>query len=298
MRKLILFLITLFIFVITALSQELNCEVVVNADRVVSGNQQLFENMQTAISEFINQTRWTDKNFDPQERITCSMIININKQIGSNGYEAGIQVQASRPVYESVYITPILNHNDKNFDFSYTEGEPLIYNPNVYQSELISILSYYAYFILGMDADTFAPMGGTPYFQKCMTIADQVENKNGIVGWNPNTSRTNRYTIIKAITDPSNSIFRKSMYKYHREGLDMMTKNLKKAKEAIRQAIIDLNVITMQPSSSILLRMFMDAKADEITSIFSGGPITDTVELRNILNKISPINAQKWAQIK
>lgn len=297
MRKLIILFAGIF-FLSGLYGQELNCEVVVNAGRVVSGSPQLFKTLETSISEFVNDTRWTDKTFLPQERINCSMIINIDEEVASNVFKATLQVQASRPVFNSIYTTPILNHNDKSFQFTYTEGEPLVFNPTSYQSELVSVISFYVYFILGLDADTFAPQGGNEYYRICTTIMDNVEDKMNKPGWKPNSNSTNRYQLITLMTDNSYSIFRSTLYTYHREGLDMMADKKKTAKENIKRAIIDLKTLNLNNKANILYRLFMDAKADEIVQIFSGGPMTDTVELRNVLNKISPTNAQKWAKIK
>ena len=282
----------------SSFAQELNCEIVVNADRITSGNEQVFKTLETAVSELINQTQWTDNNYKPQERITCSMIISIDKQSGSNVFEGSIQVLSSRPVFNSIYSTPLINHNDKNFAFTYTEHEPLIFNENTYQSELISVLSYYVYLILGMDADSFELKGGDKYYKTCRKITDQVENSNDKAGWKSSTSKINRYHIIDKIMSSSNTSYRKCLYDYHINGLDLMESNKKKAKETIASSVVSLKQLYGGNMSKVLFRIFMNAKADEITSIFSDGPHIETVNLVSTLNKISPTNANKWGKIK
>jgi len=286
------------LLVISSNAQELNCEVVVNADRIISGNNQVFKTLQSAVSEFVNQTIWTDKTYAPQERIDCSMIITLDKQIGNAGFKGSIQVLSSRPVFNSIYTTPLISHNDKSFSFSYTEHEPLIFNKNAYQSELISILSYYAYLIIGVDADSYELKGGSKYFDTCRTIIDQVESANDKEGWKSSTSKMNRYHIIDKLMANTNLKYRRAMYEYHINGLDKMTANKKEAKNTIAKALIALKQIYSNNMSKVLFKLFMNAKADEIVSIFSGGPHIETINLVNTLNKISPTNANKWVEIK
>jgi len=289
---------SLLLLSVNVFSQELNCKVVVSAERITSSNEQVFKTLETSITEFINQTKWTDKSYKPQERIDCSMVLTIVEESSSNTYSGSIQVQSSRPVYNSIYTTSLLNHKDKFLQFSYTEHQPLVFDAMTYQSELISILSYYVYLILAVDADSFELNGGDKYYETCRTITNQVENPNSKEGWQSNTSKVNRYHLLDKITSSSNAAFRKTLYKYHIKGLDLMQSNKKQAKQTILSAIISLKSIARNNMSSILFRMFIDAKSDEIVSIFSDGPHTDTVNLKNVLNRISPTNAHKWSKIK
>ena len=279
-------------------SQELNCEVVVNADQVVGGNAQVFKTLETTINEFVNQTKWTDKVFKTQERIECSMVLTIQTQSGSNGFSGNIQVQSSRPVFNSIYTTPIFNHKDENLNFNYTEFEPLLFDANTYGLELVSIITYYVYLILAIDADSFAMYGGDNYYKLCQKISDQVENPNNKKGWKSNTNKINRYHLLNKIMAPANKQYRKTLYEYHINGLDQMSENKVDAKEDILNAIVDLNKIYNNSMSSYIFRVFMDAKSDEIVELFSDGPKMDIRNLIDILNRISPTNAHKWGKIK
>lgn len=279
-------------------AQELNCKVVVNADQVVGGNTQVFKTLENTLNEFVNQTKWTDKVFKTQERIECSMVLTIQSQTGNNTFSGSIQVQSSRPVYNSIYTTPVFNFRDENLIFKYTEFEPLLFDVNTYESELVSTISYYAYLILALDADTFKTYGGDEYYKSCQKITDQVENPNSKKGWQSNTNKINRYHLLNEIMAPANKQYRRTLYQYHINGLDRMSENKKSAKDKILSSLLDLNKINNNSLSSYIFRVFMDAKSDEIVQIFSDGPKVDTRDLISTLNKLSPTNAHKWEKIK
>jgi len=295
MNKIYLIVSLLFLSISTY-AQELKCNVVVNADRV-DGSKSVFKTLEKSISEFVNQTNWTNKEYKKEERIECSMVLTIKKEDGKN-YYGYIQIQSSRPVFNSIYTTPIFNHQDNNLNFSYIEFEPLRYNESVFQSDLVSIISFYANLILALDADSFEKYGGSPYYDKCQTIMSLVENQGDKPGWRADTNKVNRYKLIQELSDSSNQEYRKALYDYHIKGLDVMESNKKEGKNMIYDAIMGLNNIYRNNMTSYLLRVFMDAKADEIVQIFSDGPHVDNVNLVNMLNKISALNSNKWAEIK
>jgi hypothetical protein len=292
----ILLILNLFFLTISVNAQELNCRVIVNADRI-NGNKQVFKTLEKSLTEFINNSNWTGEDFKKQERIECSMILTILKEDGK-AYQGNIQIQSTRPVYNSVYTTPVFNFQDKNLNFSYTEFEPLRFNENAFQSDLISIVSYYVYLVLGLDADTFEKYGGSKYFEKCQTIMSQVENQNDKTGWTSNSHKINRYNLLKELQSSANADYRKAFYNYHRKGLDLMESKKKEAKNTIYDAVLSLNDVYRNNMTSYLLRVFMDAKVDELVQIFSDGPNVDVVKLKNVLNRISATNAHKWAEIK
>jgi len=293
-----LLIFSILLFSNSFYAQELNCKVVVNADQIVGGNTQVFKTLETSINEFVNQTKWTDKVFKIQERIECSMILTIQSQMGNNSFTGNIQVQVSRPVYNSIYTTPIFNFRDENLNFSYTEFEPLLFDVNTYESELVSIISYYAYLIIALDADTFMMYGGENNYKTCQKITDQVANPNSKKGWQSNTNKINRYHLLNKIMAPANKQYRRTLYQYHINGLDQMSENKTTSKEKIKNTLVDLNKIYNNSMSSYIFRVFMDAKSDEIVEIFSDGPKSDSRDLISILNKISPTNAHKWEKIK
>ncbi len=277
-------------------AQELKCKVVVNADRIQDGNKSVFKTLEKSLQEFINQTRWTDKTYEKQERIDCSMVFTILKRQDVNDFSGTLQVQSSRPVYNSIYTTPVFNYQDKQVHFNYTEFEPLRFDKNNYQSELISLVSYYAYLIIGLDADTFSLNGGTDYYRTAQDIVNQIETPNG--GWDAKTNQMNRYNMIKELLDNQNAAYRKTLYDYHIKGFDKMADNLREGKNAVFEAIKNLEKVYNNNMTSYVLRLFADAKADEIVSTFSAGPHMDTRKLVLTLNKIAPTMANKWSEIK
>lgn len=277
-------------------AQQLNCTVQVNSQKITITNNQIFKTLQNAISEFVNKTDWTGQTLSQNEKVNCSMVINLNSY-DSNQFSATIQVQSSRPVYNSTYTTPVFNYNDKDFNFSYIEFENLNFDPSSFNSNLVSVLSFYSYMILGFDADTYALKGGANWFntaQQIMTVAQS----GGYKGWSQSDSNQNRYYLINDLLSGTFDAFREAMYKYHREGLDTMNGDLKSAKNKILESISVLNSIYKVRPNAFLTRVFFDAKGDEIVSILSGGPSIPIADTVDTLNKLSPINSSKWASIK
>ncbi|UMB53905.1 DUF4835 family protein [Lutibacter sp. A64] len=295
MRKIVQIVIALFV-VIQLNAQELNCTITVNSDKIPGSNKQIFNTLQTSLSEFVNQNRWTNFNYKPQELINCNLTLTILEQSGSD-FKGHIQIQSSRPVYNSTYLTPVFNFKDDNFSFQYTEYEPLQFNENSFESNLVSVISFYVYTILGMDADTFSLNGGTSYFTKAQDIL-VLAQQSGYVGWNQNDGAKTRFTLIDNMLSPTYDMFREAMYNYHLNGLDMMSRDTKEAKQAIFKVVENLKTIYDARPNAFLLRVFMDSKADEIVDVFSGGPRFDTSKLKDDLLRISPLNASKWEAIK
>ncbi len=296
MRKVIL--VVFFLFSIAdVFSQELNATVSVNFQQVANGNPQLFKNLETQVKEFLNTTKWTTKEFTDVEKIECNFFINISTY-GSNNFEATLQVQSSRPVYNSTLSTPILNINDKNFSFRFIEFENLIYDPNTFNSNLVSVLAFYANLIIGLDQDSFSELGGTEYLQIASNIVN-VAQTSGFKGWNQSEgNNNNRNFLISDILSSTFTPFRQALYQYHRLGMDVMADDVKKGKEGVIVGINALAEIQKTRPNALLTRTFFDAKTDEIVSIFSGGPRVNVVPLVETLNRISPLNSQKWSKIK
>lgn len=294
MRKIFsLFFVLAFGFV---QAQELNCTVTVNAEQVGSTNNQVFKTLETALNEFVNRTDWTGQGYKQNERINSSMYINVTGY-NSGNFTATIQVQSSRPVFNSTYSSPVLNFNDKDFNFSYTEFQNLTFNPTTFDSNLISVLAFYSYIIIGMDADTFAPEGGGSYLDIAQDIAN-VAQQSGFKGWAQADGNQNRYFLINDMLAPTFKPFRQAMYEYHFEGLDKMASDLKGAKEGIKGSLKTLQGLYSVRPNAFLTRVFFDAKSDEIVSIFSGGPSIPIADMIESLNTLSPLNSSKWAAIK
>ena len=296
MRKTILIIYFLFSFV-NVFSQELNATVSVNFQQVANGNPQLFKNLETQVKEFLNTTKWTTKEFTDVEKIDCNFFINVTSY-GSNTFEATLQVQSSRPIYNSNFSSPILNINDKNFTFRFIEFEAMVYDQNSFKSNLVAVLAFYANMIIGLDMDSFALNGGTKYLETASNIVNLAQ-PSGYKGWSQSEgSNNNRYFLVSDMLATTFLPYRKAMYEYHRLGLDTMSEDVKKGKENISNSIQTLAEIQKTRPNSLLVRTFFDAKVDELVAMFSGGPQVDNVKLLETLNKISPLNSQKWNRIR
>lgn len=295
MRKIIQ-IILVFVCITQLDAQELNCTLSINSDNISGSNKQVYVTLESALNEFINQTQWTAYNYKTQERVICNITITILEQNGDT-FSGNIQVQSSRPVFNSTYLTPVFNFKDTNFKFNYQEFQPLVYSDNTFESNLVSMMTYYAYVILGMDADTFSLEGGIPFFTKAQDVVVQAQ-QGGYSGWNQNDGPRTRFTLMDNALSPAYSLFHKSMYQYHIEGLDLMSIDQKKAKKNIAESINTLKSIYDSRPAAFLLRVFMDAKSDEIVDIYADGPNFDTFKLKEELMKISPLNAEKWNLIK
>lgn len=293
MNKIIIFFL-LFTFGLTQ-AQQLNCTVTVDSQKLSVTNQQVFKTLQTSISEFVNKTDWTGQAVKQNEKINCSMYITVSSN-NSDQFTATIQVQSSRPIFNSSYSSPVLNYNDKDFNFRYIEFENLIFNPTTFDSNLVSVLAFYSYMILGMDADTFVSESGNSYFEIAQNISN-VAQQGGSKGWSQADGNQNRYFLINDILSPAFKQIRQTMLDYH-VGLDVMNQDLKASKEKVKASLIDLAKLNASRPNAFLTRVFFDAKSDEIVSIFSGGPSITISDLVDNLNKISPLNSSKWMQMK
>jgi len=291
-------IVLLFIFIISQFinAQELNCTITINAEQTGQPNNQIFRTLETQLTEFINTTIWTDKNYNNQEKIDCNMSIIINS-FDSNIFNATIQIQASRPIYLSTYSSPIYNFNDKQFNFSYVEFQPLVFNINSFDSNLVSVIAFHVYTIIGLDSDTFEIDGGESYF----SIAKQIVNTaatGGYKGWKSTDGKQSRYSFNDALISQVYKEFHTVMYNYHRLGMDKMHNSPKFAKTTISAAINTLKGINDRRPNSFLLRTFFDAKSDELQRIFSDGPAINVTTLINNLNRIAPTKRNSWSKIR
>ena len=290
-----------FVFILFAIihsfGQELIGKVIVDYSKVSTSNPQVFKTLENALNEFVNKTVWSDKTYKQNEKIKCSFLITINGYDNNNLFETSIQVQSARPIFNSSYSSPLLNLNDKDFNFQYTEFENLIYSPNNFDSNLTAVFAFYCQVILAIDAETFAIGNGDVFFENAQNIAN-LGASSGSKGWSQTEKTQNRYFLINDLISPAFKLFKDRLFDYHFKGLDTMTVNLKNSKIEILKAIDGISKVFLTRPSAYLLRVFIDAKSDEIVSIFSAGPTVDVAELVSNLNRISPTNSAKWAQIK
>ncbi len=295
MKKYILLLaVTLAIGSIHA--QELNAQVLVNADLVNQTNQQIFKTLERSLNEFLNTQVWTNQDLLPQEKITCSFVFNLTNY-SNDQFEATLQVQSQRPVFDTNYDTPILNFLDRDIVFNYQEFQPLFFNQSSFESNLVSLLSFYAYVILGLDADTFTENGGAPYYEQALQVVNlaQVTSRKG---WKPSDGTRNRFWLIDNLRANTFREYRQALYEYHRAGLDQLTTAPLEGKEAIMKAIQQLEPLFLRRPNAFLLQIFFDAKVEEIVNLFKEGPKVDFKETEVVLKKIAPFFGSRWKQIK
>ncbi|MFV8282536.1 DUF4835 family protein [Christiangramia marina] len=296
MRR-IAFLVLFTIFSYSGIAQQLSCEVVVNAEQTGQANLSVFKTLERSLNEFINQTTWTDRRLQDHERINCSMFITINSFEGES-FNGTIQIQSSRPVYGTSMITPVFNFNDEQFSFSYREYQPLNYSHNTYTNNLVSVISFYVYTILGLDADTFAREGGTAFFEEANRIVTTAQQGNS-QGWRGSDGQRSRFRLNADLLANTYAEYREALYDYHRLGLDVMHADVIAGKTAIAQSLNKLEVMNNRRNNSLLLRAFFDSKADEIASVYTGGPAYPAKnELIQTLNNIAARYARSWRNIQ
>ena len=247
---------------------ELNARITINSDKVQGSDKQVFTTLQEALMEFVNNRRWTDATFGINERIDCSFTIIINEQI-DNSFTGEIQVQASRPVYNSSYTTNLFNFRDTELNFEYTQFEPLEYTENTLNSNLTATIVYYIYIILGLDFDSFSPLGGRVYFDQAQQIVNLAQSQGSWNGWRAFEKDDNRHGLITALTDNTSETFRNFWYTYHRKGLDEMAGNPDRGRTTIIEALPALQEVKSVRPTSVLLRLFSDSKLDELVLIYS-----------------------------
>jgi len=291
-------LLTLVFFVCLSLSyaQELNCTVIVNSDQVNQTNKQIFRTLEKSLNDYVNKTQWTSANFDTNQRIECSMMVTIT-QYDNSAFSGTIQIQSNRPVFNSNYQSPVFNYQDKQFSFKYVEFAPLYFNPNVFESNLTAVISYYVYIILGIDADTFSKEGGTPYFEQAQSIVN-LSQSSGFSGWKQTDGNRTRWELADNLLSNTFKEYRLALYNYHRQGMDVLVSDPLGAKENILNSITLLEKLNNTRPNSFVLQAFFDAKSEEIANVFSGGPKVKIAELKENLNSMAPLYSKTWSRIK
>jgi hypothetical protein len=286
--------------VISAVSQELRCNVTINSSKIQGTNKSVFSTLQTSLNDFMNGTKWTNHSFSEEERIDCSFFITVNEYSGSR-CSGSLQAQARRPVYGSSYQTVILNHVDEDFTFDYIEFDRLDFDLRTFKSNITSLMAFYAYLILGIDYDSFSLKGGSQFFENAQIIVTNAQREN-YQGWNPyeNANRKNRYWIIENILSNSFSYERNAYYRYHRLGLDQLAKDGIEGRKQILQALTDIKRSFEEQSetSTPYLRLFFDAKADELINIFAEAPKNDKEEAHKLLTAVDSFNPNKYLKLR
>ena len=294
-RLLLLCVVTLFS--LSAMAQDLNARVSVLSPRIQTTNKRVFQTLENAMKDFLNGRKWISNEVLPQERIECSFVVTITTWDGSSNFGAELQVQSTRPVFNSNYSTTLLNVNDKNFDFTYTEGQTIDYSDQNFQSNLSSVLAYYAYIIAGLDFDSFSRYGGTPYFNRAQNIVTLAQTSS-YPGWKAFDSNTNRYWLAENLNNKIYLPLRGFIYDYHRLGLDAMSQNAGRARKTISGLLPVLAQVDRQRLGAMFPLAFFNAKDDELISIFMAASGPDRIEAMNTLSKADPANGNKYQTLQ
>lgn len=277
-------------------SQELNCTVEINSSQIEGTDKSVFTTLQGSITEYFNTTKWTNAQFSANEKIECRFFMTIKEYDGEK-FTGDIQVQLSRPVYNSNYTTTLLNFKDTKVEFTYQENEPLIFNENAMESNLTAILNFYAYMFLALDFDSFSPNGGQPYYDKAASIV-QMAQSSGEVGWKAFEDTKNRSAVLSAYTDGNTKGIRTLIYNYHRKGLDEMATSPDKGRAAITESLNEIKKIYDVAPMSVALSMFKDAKLDELVNVYSKAGSTEKDQVYELLKPIYPTESSRLNQIK
>jgi hypothetical protein len=292
------YLILIFLCFIPFLgnSQELNCNVEINTTQIQGSDKSIFTKLQSAVFEFVNNRKWTNNVFENNERIECTMLINITEQVAIGNYKATIQIQSRRPAFNSSYNATILNHIDKDFDFIFNEFDPLTYSETTYINNLTSVISYYVYIILALDYDSFSLEGGTPYFEKALAIVNNAQASSNL-GWKAFENDNNRYWLVNDFLRQNYLAYRKGMYQYHRLGFDVMAKDVAQGRVEVLNSLKEMEKVYDIKPNIFILQMFFNAKKDEIVNLFMQATTEEKNEATRILNKINPANSNDYKKI-
>ena len=279
-------------------SSELNCTVEINSQKVPNANKDVFNTLKEAVSEYMNTTKWTDAVFNLNERIQCKLFLTIATYDDSSGKMTGdLQIQSERPVYNSSYMTTIINFKDSKVEFVYNAGDPLVFSEVEMMDNLTAILNFYAYLIIALDFDTFAEHGGDPYFEKCANIV-RLAQSSGETGWKAFEDTKNRSAVLSAYTESSTAAIRDVFYNYHRMGLDQMSVSVDEVRATITKSLELLKKVYDAAPMSVCLSMFKDAKLDELVNVYSKANTTEKESVYETLYPLWPAEQTRLNNIK
>lgn len=276
--------------------QEFLCSVQVTSRQVEGTDKSIYEEMQRNLFEFINNRRWSPYSFKNEERIECSLVINITERPSTDVFKGTLAVVARRPVYKTTYFTTLINHIDKDFEFEYVMQQSLDYDDNTFNSNLTSVVAYYLYIILGLDFDSFALNGGTPFFQKAEAVVNAAQNARES-GWKAYENQKNRYWLVQTLLDNTLTPLRKFSYEYHRKGLDVMSEKVDIGRSHINENLKLLKQVYDEDPYAFAFIIFLDAKRDELVNIFMEGTPPEKTNVINIFKEIDPANSSKYTKI-
>jgi hypothetical protein len=292
MRKIFL-VVLLLLSIRVSYGQELNCMISVVAQQVQGSNREIYDNMQKAMMEFVNNQNWTDHVFKNEERIQCQLMFNITDRVSDNEFRGSLQIQSSRPIFGSSQTTVMFNHRDNDIHFKYDDFEPLRFNEAQFTTNLVSILAYYVNVILGLDYDSFSPEGGSLFFQRAEAIRNNAQNA-AESGWKAFEGTRNRYWLIENLLNDKYRSVRSCLYRYHRMGLDRLVDRIDEARAEIADALIEMRPAYRENPTSMIFQVFFTAKSDEIVNIFSQSFPDEKNRVITALKEIDPANTSKW----
>lgn len=293
-RKILIFFLSFWS--LSAMAQELNCQVDINTQKLQNVSTQTFETLKESITEYMNSTKFSEAQLAANEKIDCRMLLTVSEYT-DNIVKGTLQVQASRPVYNSNYTTTLINFQDSKIDFSYSEGEQLTFTQNGMESQLTQLLNFYAYLILAMDFDSFSPRGGEPFWERLKVIVQDAQS-SGEVGWKAFDDNKNRSAILEGFTSPQTEQIRDFTYNYHRRGLDEMAQSADKGRANITEAIGVLKTVYDAQPMSVVLSMTRDAKLDELVNVYSKAQQTEREGVYETLYPLWPTENKRLNAIK
>ena len=305
MRKRIPIFILFVFFTVAGQAQELQAKLSVVASRVSTKvDKKVFQTLQTALLNFVNNRKWTNDTYQPQERISCNFLINIDQEMGDNVYKASLLVQAARPIYNTTYQSPTINFKDNDLVFRYVEFQPIEFNENRVQgndpvaANLTAVLAYYINIILGLDYDSFALRGGNPFFQRAQNIVNNAPESRDIVGWKTFDGIRNRFRLIENLTDNRFALIHDAVYSYYRSGLDIFYDNEKDGRTGILKALNSLNTINQDNPNSMVMQFFFEGKSTELIQVFSRADEDVKAKARDLLTKLDITNINAYKELK
>ncbi len=298
--KKIFFLLLISFSVWQVQAQEMEFQVTVNTPRLQTTDPKVFENLQTSLQEFLNNQQWTNDEFEQEERIKCNIQLTIVSEESNNTFTADMAIQSSRPVFGSNYETALLSHVDRDVRFKYEQFQPLQYTENNYNDNLVSVVSFYVYVILGLDYDSFSPFGGEAHFKTAQDIVNAVPStaRASYKGWQGSDSNRNRYWMVENILSPRSKEYRQAVYDYHRQGLDLMHKNTDFARGKIMAALEDFHTLEQTYPNMMITQMLVNAKSSEIIEIFKLGTDNEKKRVTTIMERLDAAGASKYRAIR
>ncbi len=296
MKKLCLLLLVCLIG-LTAAAQDLNARVEVLSPKIATTNKRIFVTLQNAMRDFLNGRKWSADAIQPQEKIDCNFILTITAWDNSTTFSGELQVQSTRPVYNASYNSPVFSVNDRDFDFTYTEGQTIDFNNQNFQSNLASVMAFYAYMILAFDYDSFSKFGGTPYYANAQTVVINAQSSS-YKGWKAFDNNTNRYWLSENTINRTYIPLREFLYIYHRQGLDLMADNAVKARANIAAALPVLTQLDRVRVGSTLPTLFFLAKRSELVSLFAQASPQQRTQAMNILSQADPANGNLYKALQ